>query len=384
MLRAARKFLISLVAATALCAAAPAAADADMVFVFNVTGGPVGEEISLPFHITGGDSPDGTVTVRLYPNSFCSGTPLLTQEIQATGNGDYETDAVLADEVGEYTWLVEYSGDPENTPETMTCGTAPKMAITKRVPTISASVTSGVIGGTVTATATLDNEYKPSGDVTFRIWDNDTCTGQPVDDPGADTVPGSGFFTRTYIPFEVGTYKWTATYGGDFRNQSATTPCAAAPVSNVIKATTEISGASPNDTVGRPLFAIVVLDGGEEILQGTMKFELFGPGSADCSGTPIFSPAPITVLRAGSYASGNHTSTAPGQYSWRATYSGDEDNNPSTTCFGVTVTPRPPAEPAPPVTRPAKKKLKCKRGRVAKRGKCVKRKKPRKKPRRRA
>jgi type VI secretion system secreted protein VgrG len=63
---------------------------------------------------------------------------------------------------------------------------------------------------------------------------------------------------------------------------------------------------------------------------GTIIFQLFGPGNASCTGTPIFTST-ITVAGNGSYDSAAFTPAAAGTYQWIAAYSGDAVNAASVT-----------------------------------------------------
>jgi hypothetical protein len=61
---------------------------------------------------------------------------------------------------------------------------------------------------------------------------------------------------------------------------------------------------------------------------GSITFNLYGPGDADCSGTPAFTDT-VTVSGNGNYQSADFTPTQSGTYRWTADYSGDADNAPA-------------------------------------------------------
>jgi hypothetical protein len=69
----------------------------------------------------------GTLTFSLFdPNdATCSGTPALTQTVNVSGNGNYNTTntTFLATTEGTWRWLVTYSGDSNNDGFTVACGT---------------------------------------------------------------------------------------------------------------------------------------------------------------------------------------------------------------------------------------------------------------------
>jgi hypothetical protein len=68
----------------------------------------------------------GTVTFSLFSpsDSMCSGMPALTQIVPVNGNGTYSTTntTFFVTDVGEWRWVVAYSGDANNTGITLACG----------------------------------------------------------------------------------------------------------------------------------------------------------------------------------------------------------------------------------------------------------------------
>ena len=60
----------------------------------------------------------------------------------------------------------------------------------------------------------------------------------------------------------------------------------------------------------------------------TVDFRLYGPDDADCSRTPVFESLGIPLGADGRAVSAPFTPTKPGVYRWRASYSGDANNNP--------------------------------------------------------
>ena len=59
----------------------------------------------------------------------------------------------------------------------------------------------------------------------------------------------------------------------------------------------------------------------------TVAFNLYAPGDATCSATPIFTST-VAIDLGGTATSGGFTPTAAGTYRWRASYSGDANNAP--------------------------------------------------------
>jgi hypothetical protein len=58
---------------------------------------------------------------------------------------------------------------------------------------------------------------------------------------------------------------------------------------------------------------------------GTITFNLYGPDSPDCTGTPVFT-WPAAVMGNGAYRSGDYAVTRAGTYRWVVDYSGDANN----------------------------------------------------------
>ncbi len=83
----------------------------------------------------------------------------------------------------------------------------------------------GVVGGTISDSATVSGGLSPSGDVTFKLYGpaDPDCTG-------AFTTTTGLLNARTASSGDVavsaeGTYDWVATYNGDANNGPATSPC---------------------------------------------------------------------------------------------------------------------------------------------------------------
>ena len=82
--------------------------------------------------------------------------------------------------------------------------------------------------------------------------------------------------------------------------------------------------ATPDGTVGESISDTATLAGGDSP-SGTISFRAYGPGDANCSGTPAYTDT-VNVSGNGSYPSGNFTPTQAGAYRWTADYTGDERN----------------------------------------------------------
>jgi hypothetical protein len=106
--------------------------------------------------------------------------------------------------------------------------------VTKATPAISTQASPGnLLGAPVRDVAALTGGANPTGDVTFRLYSDDTCATEVFTSTNAVAGPSatSGWFT----PGAVDTYYWTATYNGDGSNNSSQSPCNAANESVVIR-----------------------------------------------------------------------------------------------------------------------------------------------------
>jgi hypothetical protein len=75
---------------------------------------------------------------------------------------------------------------------------------------------------------------------------------------------------------------------------------------------------------------------------GTVTFRLFS--TSDCSGTPLYDSGPVTLVNGlastndAQNSTGSRTLTANGTYKWLVSYSGDANNQPSTSACGTEQT----------------------------------------------
>lgn len=102
------------------------------------------------------------------------------------------------------------------------------------------------IGGSISATATI-NGLNPTGELTFNVYGPDDPSCTRINPAFTDTkaVSGNGaYVSADFTPSAAGTYRWTASYGGDAGNDPAASPCNA-PGSSVT-----VTGAQAPDPQG--------------------------------------------------------------------------------------------------------------------------------------
>lgn len=210
--------------------------------------------------LSGGASPTGTITFRLYgPNdTTCAAAPVFTSNpITVAGNGTYvSAPGFTPAALGVYRWIASYSGDAGNAAVAGACNDANESAtITTATPTIVTAASAGGLRGTVlTDQATLSGAFNPTGSITFRLYGpNDaTCAAAPVFTSNAITVAGNGTYASApgFTATALGTYRWIAAYSGDGNN---------APVAGACNAANETVTIRPPSTAQVPTLSVPML-----------------------------------------------------------------------------------------------------------------------------
>ena len=193
---------------------------------------PAGGNVSDTATLTGGYHPTGTVTFQLFgPGDTDCATPIATRTGTVSGGGTAASGNIAAGGVGTYRWTASYSGDDSNNPATSTCGDE-QVVVVKATPGIATTPSKSVpAGGVVSDTATISGGFHPTGTVTFQLYaPGDTTCTTPIA-TRTDTLSGSGTAASGNVTIgAAGTYRWSATYGGDTNNNAVTSPCSAEQV----------------------------------------------------------------------------------------------------------------------------------------------------------
>ncbi|MDP9072757.1 MAG: YncE family protein, partial [Actinomycetota bacterium] len=131
-------------------------------------------------------------------------------------------------------------------------GATPRgIAITKYQAGLATQATASVRpGGSISDTATLSNVLIPTGSVTFTLYgpNDPTCSGAPVF--ASTKAPTRGSPTATavsdaFVPPAPGTYRWVASYSGDFSNSAVgPTACGATGEISTVSGSTAFPGVS--------------------------------------------------------------------------------------------------------------------------------------------
>ena len=280
----------------------------------NATVGPValGDPIDDTATLSGtspkpnGNPAGGSITFNAYgpDDADCSDTAVYTSVVQVSGddtytasNGDGGTfTPTLA---GTYYWTADYSGDPPNTlGVSSACGDENESTLVQAQPTITTDATAdpptGVpLGTAISDSATLSGTSldpdgsNADGNITFALFGPDdlTCSNPPVFIDTDTPVDGDGtYFSDSFTPTEVGTYRWIAAYSGDAPN---TLPVSGScndenEASLIFSLTPSVSTSQffyPNDS------ATITVGAGDGALAGDVHFQAWT--TSDCSGPPL-------------------------------------------------------------------------------------------------
>jgi hypothetical protein len=198
-------------------------------------GGPVGTAISDTATVSGGFNPTGTVTFELFPpgSTTCTGPAVFTSTNPLT-TGSATSDTFGTTALGTYHWVATYNGDVNNASVSSACGDEP-VTTTIDDPTIQTvpSLAGGLVGISISDTATVSGGFNPTGTVTFALFppSDTTCSGAP-DFTSTNALTGSppSATSGSFTPTALGTYNWVATYSGDTDNTPVSSACGTEPV----------------------------------------------------------------------------------------------------------------------------------------------------------
>jgi hypothetical protein len=302
----------------------------------------IGSPISDTAHLTAVTSnAGGTITFHLFSNATCT-TEVTTglSPVSVSGPNDYNSGNFTPTAVGTYYWTAHYSGDANNSSADTACGDANESSVVnKKQPSLSTTATASVtIGDPISDTAHLSNATNDaSGTITFKLYSDASCSTL-VTTLTNNSVSGNGDYNSgDYTPGAVGTYYWTASYGGDAKNESVSTSCGDSNESSIVgKAPSTIITAQqifPQDSATLSASA-----GGTPT--GSVTFKLFGPNNSTCDSNGAAAKYSETVtLVGGSAATTNGTfhidAATADTYKWLVTYGGDGTHDGTTSACGT-------------------------------------------------
>ncbi len=274
----------------------------------------------------------GTVTYTVYSDATCTADPR-DAGTKTVSNGTVpDSDPITFNSAGDFYWQVVYSGDANNEGATSPC-TSEHLVVNKAGPSIATTLsdTSVTVGATVHDSATLSGATNDAGGtVTYTVYTDDHCSQNPQD-AGTKTVSNGTVPDSDPITFNsTGDFYWQAVYSGDANNDGATSVCTEEHlvVNKKQSAISTRPNLIPNDDA---TITGVTSDAG-----GAITFNLYSPSDATCSGTPAYTET-VNVNGNGTYSTTNTTFVAKalGTWRWQVTYSGDANNEGSTSDCGV-------------------------------------------------
>jgi hypothetical protein len=218
-------------------------------------------------------------------------------------------------------------------------GVAPAHAATplNLITTASASTS---VGYTVFANLNLMGAgATPTGTATFRLYEpGDTGCWSSIFTSSV-AVTSTSVNSARFATNQAGVYRWTTSYSGDANYSPGTTLCTSDSADVTVARMRNSLRVTAQPIIGGAMVAAASLTGYNPT--GTITFYLTGPDNSFCSGAPIYAST-ASVAFAGSYVSASFAPSVAGTYTWRATYSGDSDNQGTsmTACMssGNTVT----------------------------------------------
>jgi hypothetical protein len=289
--------------------------DAD--FDYTTTGGLSPATFSLS---DGGTRTYGSVLAGSYSvteSAPPAGWTLKSLDCTATGQGtSVTTDAATAS-------IIMAGGGMVECTYTNHTNLSPSIATTLSADSIS-------VGGTVHDSATLTGATaNAGGTVTYTVYSDSECSQNPQD-AGTKTVTDGVVPDSDPITFTSAGDYWQAVYSGDANNNGATSLCTSEHlvVNKQNTAMTTAQNLIPNDDAN--------FSGATSTAGGTITFELFSPSDADCLETPAYTQT-VNVSGPGTYSTTKTSfiASTEGTWRWKVSYSGDANNEGSTSACGV-------------------------------------------------
>jgi hypothetical protein len=283
----------------------------------QASGGPTtADGIADAATLSGGTSPTGTMTFNAYDNAACTGVPAAAIAVSVNGDGQYASGSLTPPAAGTFHFIASYSGDADNNTVTTMCTTAGQ-SVTVAKATPSLTLADSASGTTIVGTAALSGGADPTGPITINAYgpNAQSCSGAPALTTIVTAV-GSGSYSGTFTGAGPGTYRFSASYGGDAGNNSTTSGCG-----NTVTVPTP---APPTVSITAPVNGATYAFGQVVTAEYTCSDSATGPGISSCLGTAT-SGSPIVTSTAG-----------PQQFTVVAT---SRDGQTSTRTISYTVSP---------------------------------------------
>ena len=186
---------------------------------------------------------------------------------------------------------------------------------------------------TVGDTATLNGANSATGNVTFTLYSDSSCSNSTGVSGTGSISNNSASFSAQFTANTAGTYYWKAGYPGDGNNNGFTTSCGDANEQIFV------DKASPSITTQASPTSHLAINTATKVGDtatfhnalnptGTVAFTLYSNNT--CTQSTGVSGAGSISNGAASFSS-QFTPSAAGTYYWQASYAGDANNNSFTT-----------------------------------------------------
>jgi hypothetical protein len=181
--------------------------------------------------LSGGHSPSGTVTFKIYgPVAGGCAKPAFVDTVAVKGNGTVESDPFVAKRPGRYSFVASYSGDATNQGTSQACDSAGQVALVqKRALKVRPRARMGE-GKQILIRANLSGAAAPSGVINFHLYGpgNSRCKGKPAFSGGISIKSNGTYSLATYLATKSGVYRLVVGYSGDQRNKRSKAACGGA------------------------------------------------------------------------------------------------------------------------------------------------------------
>src|SRR2546428_756428 len=298
-----------------------------------VAGGSVSDSAKL----TGSTSTaGGTVTYFLFTNGACTAPATIVSIVTVSNNVIPNSRPVVFNATTPYSFNATFSGDNNNSPASSPCE---PLVVQKDNSTIATSLlpASIQVGQSATDSATLSSFFQAGGTVNYNLFiGSSICTGTSSTVSTVTVANGVIPDSRsvTFNSTNPGGYSFQAVYSGDPNNNGATSRCEPLTVNPVgVTVTTVLSDTTI--TVGGTATDTSTLHGQTATAGGTVTYNDFANSNCATPGTVV---SIVTVSNSVVPNSRTVTFNSSGTFSFNAVYSGDANNNGSTSsCESLTV-----------------------------------------------
>lgn len=185
----------------------------------------------------------GTVTYRVYSDPGCT-KEVFSSKVTITAEGEIPPSESVGEKLptnANYYWMIEYSGNEGEHPnsktasycgnEVMTFGTPPATPGTVSTNLVASNGTSGTQITVPPGTAVYDTVavagQPQSGRVTYYVFSDSSCTTQIKTPVGGGVVKNGVFPNSAVLTLPLGTYYFQAAYSGGGGLAGSRSPCGA-------------------------------------------------------------------------------------------------------------------------------------------------------------